>query len=658
MKSKRKAALLVITEHIEMELFSSEEPCVVTATQEKQQEDCSFQQRHLEHPLVPQPVDEPEPVVQTPSRLQPKAKTEAHAEEESKPYSPVPEFIEDVHIEMQPGSNKLKWKKPTPHKPGLVVKDVVCLCSGQLEDSHEAKIPTIPRSKERAALAAMGLTARITIDSSWSAGHLQSRLAMLFRDRVIKRPGQSFSFVYLQCVQGSRVLFIPDTPTEGWTGEQVLRISGHGAVFVLSQEDEPQAEFEPSGARTPAANSFFTASESPNKQKKKFSDVLRTLFCFFVQFPLDLDTILRRFRQENVGQDAEIYVHVRRRDLLPGALRAIRRPDFCFRMKPIVFFSDEDAESCEGSVFFRSMLLELQQTSIFEGHPGRLLFTCDLTALEERKYYEAGVLIGWSLVQGGARPRCLHPVLYQLMCGQNPSVEDFSCSDIIDAEAQMRLQQLQSCSDVKLLSLSLCDWASSCGISGISSADLNEIPDIYINLVTHYIHHRVASMISQFKEGLNSCGGLWDIIQCHWEAFAPVMTRAQPRPLTLDESRQLFTVCYSRADSQLRAAEETTAGHWDATLSLITDGQADFSFRDLLIFITGDDHLPPHELISLRFFSQDESSSPGRLPYTSPCNLELFLPRVTSGPAELLTLLGRAVHEALDCTRTKLQSSS
>lgn len=37
MKTERKAALLVITENIEMELFSSEESCVMIQTQEEEQ---------------------------------------------------------------------------------------------------------------------------------------------------------------------------------------------------------------------------------------------------------------------------------------------------------------------------------------------------------------------------------------------------------------------------------------------------------------------------------------------------------------------------------------------------------------------------------------------------------------------------------------------
>lgn len=73
----------------------------------------------------------------------------------------------------------------------------------------------------------------------------------------------------------------------------------------------------------------------------------------------------------------------------------------------------------------RLALLELQQSSVFEGPTRRLFFTYDLKALEDGKYRQAGVLIGWSLAQGGPGPRCLHPTLYQVVllmllssCGQ------------------------------------------------------------------------------------------------------------------------------------------------------------------------------------------------------------------------------------------------
>lgn len=71
-------------------------------------------------------------------------------------------------------------------------------------------------------------------------------------------------------------------------------------------------------------------------------------------------------------------------------------------------------------VFFspRLVMMSLQESPLFEGLPGRLLLTYDLTALEMRMYYKAGVLIGWSLAHGGPGPRCLHPALFQVgtMC--------------------------------------------------------------------------------------------------------------------------------------------------------------------------------------------------------------------------------------------------
>lgn len=44
----------------------------------------------------------------------------------------------------------------------------------------------------------MGMTARISIDYEWSTNQMESRLAMLFRGRFVKRAGQRFSFTFLQ----------------------------------------------------------------------------------------------------------------------------------------------------------------------------------------------------------------------------------------------------------------------------------------------------------------------------------------------------------------------------------------------------------------------------------------------------------------------------
>ncbi|KAL6108345.1 uncharacterized protein ACO6RY_18896 [Pungitius sinensis] len=256
---ERNVASLILTENIEMELFSSGEPCMETSTKETEEEQ-SYDQKHLDNPLVPKCGEEPEPAVQT-------APPGNQAEPKTEPCSP---FVEEIQIEMEvfsplqhcatermaikpgdtsimalPFPNKarcLKWRRLTPWKTGLVVKDVVCLPRGHYLAQQERH--TVPRGREKAALAAMGLTARISIDYEWSTNQMESRLAMLFRGRFVKRAGQRFSFTFLRCVMGSGLLFVPDPPAEGWTGEQVLRISGHGALYILSQQDYPQSNWE------------------------------------------------------------------------------------------------------------------------------------------------------------------------------------------------------------------------------------------------------------------------------------------------------------------------------------------------------------------------------------------------------------------------------
>ncbi|XP_013885211.1 G2/M phase-specific E3 ubiquitin-protein ligase [Austrofundulus limnaeus] len=664
-----RAVLLVITENIEMKLFSSEERCVTVTTQEKREQNKHEQgyqrYRHLEHPLAPDPEEE-ELEFQTPPSQQPERRpsiqelpyhphTTGPPDDSSIEMESFPPFrltdIELVEIKSTDSAiftklsseknSHVKWKKPSPPKLGLVVKDVICLTRELYKAQLEGQFS--PQSKGHSAQA-MELTTRITIDSNWSAAQMENRLALLFHKHFKEKTGRRFSFTYLQSLPGSRVLFVPNTPEEGWTGEQVLKICGHGALYILSHHGSLQEEFESLASEKTKMKRRNSSSENSKENKSQLVEQICTTP---EKLTLDLDTILRLFRAENVTEDVETPITVRRVDVLGCVLKEVKKPEFCFSSTPVICFDEQDPDDSEEAheEFFRLILRELQQSCVFEGRPGSLFFTHDLTALDDRKYYEAGVLIGWSLTHGGRGP-CLHPALYQLMCCQNPSLKNFSWRDIVDPEAQMRLRELHSCSDVKQLSPSLCDWVSHCGIPGIYSAHSYEISTIYACLVKHYIYHRVASMVSQFTEGLNSCGGLWDLVKCHWETFLPVMTGKEQRPLTLEEFKELFTFCYSHADSKLRAGEEATVSQWETVLTFVRDGQAHFSFEDLLIFITGDDHLPPlgfSKQISLRFYTQDADSVDIKLPHTSAGSLELFLPRGVEEAPELLGLLNRAL---------------
>ncbi|XP_030584051.1 uncharacterized protein LOC115779497 [Archocentrus centrarchus] len=281
---ERKPVQLVIKENIEMKVFSSNELCKVVITHEE--EEHSFQHRCLESPVVPNCVQDPELQVQTQPRLQAKLKITSPGRE--KPQYSVVVYRQKIEMELEvfppisesknqlakPSLNKadcLRWKRLIPQKKRLVVKDVICLPRGHCMSQLDRQI--VPQSKDQAALAAMGMSARITIDSSWTATQVQSRLAMLFQEHFVKQTGQTFGFTYLQCVQGTRVLFVPDTPAEGWTGEQVLRISGHGALYILSHHDYSES---PGAAEEATAGHWETVLtlEDDGKTEFSFDDLL------------------------------------------------------------------------------------------------------------------------------------------------------------------------------------------------------------------------------------------------------------------------------------------------------------------------------------------------------------------------------------------------
>ncbi|XP_077440294.1 uncharacterized protein LOC144062608 isoform X2 [Vanacampus margaritifer] len=240
--NEREETLLAIKENIEMESIFPEESCELLSTQELEEEDCFY--RNLEHPLVCVCDEEATLEVQAQQfRLQkanakPNTVTPASENKNGERQPRPPVFMEDIEIEMETfhKASRMKWKRVPQQLTRLVVKDVLCLPRGR----YGEEIPgnTAPQGTEQEALSALGLTARITIDRQWSAKQMESRLVALFQGRVAKRAGQRFSFTYLQCIQ--RVLFVPVAPAEGWAGAQILRISGPGALYILTHHDHLQ----------------------------------------------------------------------------------------------------------------------------------------------------------------------------------------------------------------------------------------------------------------------------------------------------------------------------------------------------------------------------------------------------------------------------------
>ncbi|XP_024116641.1 uncharacterized protein LOC112138307 isoform X2 [Oryzias melastigma] len=332
---------------------------------------------------------------------------------------------------------------------------------------------------------------------------------------------------------------------------------------------------------------------------------------------MDIVTIMKMFREKHLTDGQNLSVIIRRRKLLESAVKAIKRPTFIWTTTPHIEFVGEEADDLGGPQreFFRLLMKEVQGSfGIFEGKPGQVLMTYDQAALEQQKYFLGGNLVAWSVVHGGPSIKCLDPTLFQLMCGQEPRLEEFDWSVIPDVEIQSKLQKIQECktsADLTSIKQTLGDWIADCGIPQIFSASVDDIPKIYGNVVKHCIFLRTSKPIQQFTEGMNAFGNL------------------------------------SRGSNQ-REAEEETIYCWEQVLNMIEDKSSDLSYEDLLIFITGADEVPTLGFTSkpsVDFYTQEDGQR--RLPYSSTCAMVLFLPRGVTEEGELHDMLCQCVRECI-----------
>ncbi|KAJ4940322.1 hypothetical protein JOQ06_026630 [Pogonophryne albipinna] len=188
---------------------------------------------------------------------------------------------------------------------------------------------------------------------------------------------------------------------------------------------------------------------------------------------VDLTVLLSDFKKDFVSDGLVSSICIRRKKLLESAIKAISRVTYCWNHSPYIEFVGETGMTWEEDhrEFFRLLIIEVQTSmGIFEGKAA------------------------------------LDPSLYQLMCGQEPQLEQF------DPDVQSRILQCKTAEDLSALQQDLGDWISECGVPGIFSATIGEIPKMYAYVVKHYIFLRTAKMVNQFTEGMNAFGNLWDLL--------------------------------------------------------------------------------------------------------------------------------------------------
>ncbi|KAA0701586.1 hypothetical protein E1301_Tti023046 [Triplophysa tibetana] len=246
----------------------------------------------------------------------------------------------------------------------------------------------------------------------------------------------------------------------------------------------------------------------------------------------------------------------------------------------------------------------------------------DQQAFSQNKYYTAGKLVTWSIMHNGPGLRCLNSELFQLMCGHTPELSEFNTELIPEPEVQEKLSKLQKCN---------------------TEADFNEIKSNLGDWISE-----VASMVQQFKAGMNSCNLFWEKVATDWHEFLPIFTHTSVR-LSRTVFRELFYVKWSAEGSNRREKEEDTMYQWECLLMSIQEGETtDITFEELLTFATGADAIPPLDFphkCSIEFYDQEEGSC--RLPFSSTCALVLYLPRGIAQEDELRDLLTFALKGSL-----------
>ncbi len=72
--------------------------------------------------------------------------------------------------------------------------------------------------------------------------------------------------------------------------------------------------------------------------------------------------------------------------------------------------------------------------TLFQGRLSHTIFTHNIQALEENRFFLAGRLVGMSITHGGPGLCCLDPLLFKLMCGAPCDVSLFCINEIADLD--------------------------------------------------------------------------------------------------------------------------------------------------------------------------------------------------------------------------------
>ncbi|XP_060595302.1 G2/M phase-specific E3 ubiquitin-protein ligase-like [Ruditapes philippinarum] len=342
----------------------------------------------------------------------------------------------------------------------------------------------------------------------------------------------------------------------------------------------------------------------------------------------------------NTTIDGDSVVVIHRQRIIESTKRAMNRNEFSYYKKPKIVFSGEMGEDLGGPrrEYFR-LLMQAVMMDVFEGSQS-LTFKHSLMKLETEEYFFAGKCLAWSILHGGPGLSALNPSMYNYIVGDNistPSVED-----VTDLDARSNIDKLcraQYISDLEEIS----DWMIEQGLPPITLLTDENKQQMKELALKNQVIYRVSAEAQQFKDGLSSIHGFYEVLKAFKKEMKPVMCDTKT-PLNVNLLKSIYEVNFSEEGSNLRKQEDDTMYAFECFLQDCEDNVTCVQISDLLSFWTGAVEIPLlgfETKLQIGFVS--DNSQQNLLPVAHTCGMILDLPRGILCPENFKTRMIKAL---------------
>ncbi|XP_074959371.1 G2/M phase-specific E3 ubiquitin-protein ligase [Phalacrocorax aristotelis] len=248
--------------------------------------------------------------------------------------------------------------------------------------------------------------------------------------------------------------------------------------------------------------------------------------------------------------------------------------------------SKTDTSAASKHHFFQLLMLQLQNSSLFEGSSAKNL-SLDFQAIRENLYFEAGKMIAVSLVHGGPSPGFFSKTLFNCLVYGPENVKP-ALEDVADVDVAQTIKMIKHANNLSSLQSTIHDCyellaAAGCLRPITALCDKNMLVN---DILIHHVIKRIISPLESFRQGLKTLGVL-EKMQMHPDAFSSILCH-KPERLSAETLCDLFTI---HSSSEVNKVE--SVDFWMGYLQDVERGESAVTLEDILLFVTGSFSIPP-----------------------------------------------------------------